>query len=119
MEAALADMQARLQVQEASMAGAAALEQRLRAAETGLAQASAVIGQQRQQIEDMALRTAASRQVQGTPQPEETKQQSFIDTRAVGKPTAFSGEVGRRGWQGRRSSMESMGLLVPSLRWRL
>ena len=97
MEQALADLQAQLRSHEVRLQGATLLEQRVLQAEAGLAQASTIIGEQRRQLDDIALRTAA-RAVPLTPTPEPgLPHRGFVDTRAIGKPPPFTGELAADG----------------------
>ena len=91
MQSVLQGMEERLRGYEARLSQTAQLEQRMLQAESGLAQASQVIGEQRRAMDDFALNRAAQHSLTPTPAPAQT--QSFIDTRAVGKPPSFSGEM--------------------------
>ena len=86
----MAELQERLRAQEARMAGALILEQRLIAAE-------AVIAQQQQQLNLSAAQQARTSLAGSQVGDDEPRKQSFIDTRAIGKPPNFSGEVGDDG----------------------
>ena len=107
MEQAVADMQAQLRAYETRLQAAANLKVRVMQAEAGLAQASAIIGDQRRQLDDVSLRqatySAGVRAVPWTPtagdqQERPSRQpQSFIDTRAIGKPPNFSVDIASDG----------------------
>ena len=104
MESALAEMQQRLQAHEARLQGVVALEIRLLAAETGLAQASAGIADQRRQDDDVPLRAAPTHAAPREPDQAETagiaSAPSFVDTRALGRPPVFSGGTATSGRAG-------------------
>ena len=68
--------------QELILAGHADLARRVTQAEAGLVEAGAVIREQRRQLDQFA----------GTPAVQSDPKQSFVDTRAIGKPPSFTGE---------------------------